>query len=498
MLKFNPRSRMTKTVMRFTYCATILALFIASCAPPADVADVSLLGTPTPEVTSTPYTSRPKYKPGELVEYIVQPGDTVPGLVGRFNTSEAEIMAANPIIPQDVSTLPIGMPMQIPIYYLPLWGSQFQIMPDATFINGPAAVSFDTQSFVDAYPGWLKDYKAYAGGENRSGAEIVDYVAINFSVSPRLLLTLLEYQAGALTQLEEPESDYTLGYIEPKSHKGMYLQLIWAANTLNNGYYGWRDGTLIEFDREDGSLERPDPWQNAATVGIQYYLSRTTSGITYERGIGPEGILDTYSQLFGDPWRGVDAHIPGLLRQPELQLPFPRGRTWTYTGGPHTGWGQGAPFAGIDFAPPSEYSGCFVADPQQFSTAVAHGVISRIDRGLVVLDLDMDGDERTGWSILYLHLATPEKAKLGAMLKKGDLVGYPSCEGGTSTGSHVHIARKYNGEWIPADSPIPFDMEGWIPKNGETAYEGTIVRNGIVVTASSVSNAYSQITASDQ
>ncbi len=498
MSTIKSKSRMTNPVMRFTYCVLILAFFIASCAPPAAVAQVSLLGTPPPEATSTPYTTRPKYKPGELVEYTVQTGDTIPGLAGRFNTSQAEIFAANPVIPQDVSTLPIGMPMQMPIYYLPLWGSQFQIIPDAAFINGPAAVNFDTKSFVDAYPGWIKDYRAYAGGANRSGAEIVDYVAINFSVSPRLLLALLEYQAGALTQLEEPDTDYTLGYIEPKSHKGMYLQLIWAANTLNNGYYGWRDGSLTEFDREDGTLERPDPWQNAATVGIQYYLSRTLSKSTYERAIGPEGLLDVYSELFGDPWTNVDAHIPGLLQQPEFLLPFPRGRTWTYTGGPHTGWGEGVPFAAVDFAPPSEYSGCFVTEPQQYSTAVADGVVSRLDRGLVVLDLDMDGDERTGWAIIYLHLATPGRAKLGAILSAGDSVGYPSCEGGTTTGTHVHIARKYNGEWIAADSPIPFDMEGWLPKNGENVYAGTFVRNGIIVTASSVSNAYSQITSREE
>ncbi|MBT7070146.1 MAG: LysM peptidoglycan-binding domain-containing protein [Anaerolineae bacterium] len=489
---------MRKTFTRNAYLTLLLALLFASCAPPVSVAQVSLLGTPTPEITSTPYTTRPTYKPGELVEYIVRSGDTIPGLAGRFNTSEAEIFAANPVVPQDVSTLPIGMPMQIPIYYLPLWGSQFQIMPDSVFINGPAATNFDTQSFVDAYPGWLKDYKSYASGENRSGAEIVDYVATNFSVSPRLLLALLEDQAGALTQTEEPKSEYTLGYIEPKSHKGMYLQLVWAANTLNNGYYGWREGKLTEFDREDGSIERPDPWQNAATVGIQYYLSRSLSGSAYERAIGPEGLLDTYSRLFGDPWANVDTHIPGLLQQPELLLPFPRGRTWTYTGGPHTGWGIGMPFAAIDFAPPSEFSGCFVTDPQQFATAMADSVVSRVDRGLIVLDLDMDGDERTGWSIIYLHLATPDRADLGAVLKAGDSVGYPSCEGGTTTGTHIHIARKYNGEWIAADSPVPFTMEGWVPQNGAAEYEGAIIRNGIVVTASSVSDAYSRITSRDE
>lgn len=489
--------RIPRYFLRNTHYLLTALFLLTSCAPSTPAAQIPFLAAPNPEITATPYIARPSYKPGELVEYTVQSGDTMPALAGRFNTTIDEIYAANPIIPHDVTTLPIGMPMQIPIYYLALWGSQFQILPNAAFINGPAAIGFDTQGFVDAYPGWLKDYKGYAGGENRSGAEIVNYVATNFSVSPRLLLVLLEYQSGALTQLEAPDTDYTLGYVDPLSHRGMYLQLIWAANTLNNGYYGWRNGTLTEFEHKDGRIERPDPWQNAASVGIQYYLSRILPKSAYERAIGPEGIWDTYLQLFGNPWAGGDEHIPGLLQQPDFLLPFPRSETWTYTGGPHTGWGEGIPFAAVDFAPPSETSGCFTTQPENYTAAVADAIVARIDRGVVVIDLDMDGDERSGWSLLYLHIATSGRPALGTLLKAGDAIGYPSCEGGKTTGTHVHIARKYNGEWIAADSPIPFNMEGWIPRNGTEAYQGTLSRDGFVITASPVSDMFSRVPAGD-
>jgi len=471
----------------------LFAFVLTSCVP--QNASFQFNATATPPIpTSTPYTSRPKYKPGELVDYIAQDGDTMPALAKRFNTSEEEIFEANPIIPRDVTTLPPGMPMEIPIYYLPLWGSQFQIISDSAFVNGPAAIDFDTQSFVDAYPGWLREYSEYAGKKDRNGAEIVDYVATNFSVSPRLLLALLEYQAGALTNPEKPDTPYPLEYIDPQSHSGMYLQLIWAANTLNNGYYGWRRGDLLEFDRLDSKLERPDPWQNAASVAIQYYFSRTQVGVAYEKAIGAEGLLETYTKLFGNPWSRQDILIPGSLKQPTLLLPFPRAETWTYTGAPHTAWGKGEPFAAVDFAPPSEVSGCFVTQPQHFTAAMANGMVTRVDRGVVILDLDMDGDERTGWVILYLHIATQGRPQLGTILNAGDPIGYPSCEGGKTTGTHIHIARKYNGEWILADSPLPFDMEGWIPHNGVAAYRGTLVKNGYTVKASSVSDARSQIT----
>ena len=108
-------------------------------------------------------------------------------------------MAANPIIPADATTMPPGLPMKIPIYFKALWASPFKIIPDAAYVNGPAQIGFNTSAFVASHPGWLKNYVAYAGGEYRTGGEIVDYVATNYSISPRLLLAVLEYSTGALS-----------------------------------------------------------------------------------------------------------------------------------------------------------------------------------------------------------------------------------------------------------------------------------------------------------
>ena len=174
---------------------------------------------------------------------------------------------------------------------------------------------------------------------------------------------------------------------------------------------------------------------------------------------------------------------------------MPRGSVWTYTGGPHTGWGVGAPFAGIDLAPPSTNSGCFTPTEDEFATAMAAGIVSRVDTGTVILDLDMDANERTGWALLYLHIATDDRVALGTILNSGDYIGYPSCEGGSSTGTHIHIARKYNGEWMIADSPVPFNMEGWITRSSGEAYEGTLVRNGFIIEASKVSDGFSRVPA---
>jgi LasA protease len=474
--------------------ALLLPLLISACAPaiPAELRSAAGESISAPAANAAPASKRPNYRPGELVDYTAQSGDTLPALAARFNTTLEEIRAANPFIPSDATTMPPGMPMQIPIYYLPLWADPYQILPDHAFVDSPTAIGFNTAAFIASQTGWLKNYRAYAGGEWRSGAGIVDYVATNFSVNPRLLLALLEYQSRALTEPRPPASPYVLGYAE-KYHASVYLQLVWAANILNNGYYGWRQGNLTTFDTTDGSQYRPDPWENAASVGLQYYFSRVMGGNDFAAAVGPLGLARVYRGLFNDPWQDPLTLIPGSLHQPELPLPFQSGQVWTYTGGPHTGWGQGEPFAGIDFAPPSERSGCFATKSENYIIAMGDGMIVRSETGLVALDLDGDGNERTGWVIIYLHLATEGRAPLGQEVRRGDPLGWPSCEGGRTTGTHIHLARKYNGEWIAADGPMSFNLDGWVAHNGTDAYAGTLTKAGLIVIACECSNAYSQI-----
>jgi murein DD-endopeptidase MepM/ murein hydrolase activator NlpD len=491
-------NRLSSHPQRWQSIFLVITLILSACNLPVEnphttpPASLPTITSPTPTIQPTPFATRPVYKPGQLVDYVAQDGDTLPALSARFNTTVDEILEANPFIPHDATTMPPGMPMKIPIYYRALWSDPYKIFPDDIFVNGPSLVGFNTAAFVASHPGWLKSYNVYASGRWRTGAEMVDLIATNYSISPRLLLAILEYQGGALSQPEPPVKKNLLGF-RRLYYESPYLQLIIGATTLNNGYYGWREGSLIEFDLRDGTLIRPDPWQNAASVAIQYYFSVIFSGDKYKIATGPHGLYQAYVDLFGDSWDDTPTLIPGSLQQPDLILPFPNGYTWTYTGGPHTGWGSGEPYSAIDFAPPSDKSGCFIPKDTDFAVAMADGLVVRSAVDGVVLDLDQDGDERTGWVIFYLHLATKDRAPLGSLLKAGDKIGYPSCEGGRVTGTHIHIARKYNGEWIPADGPLAFNMEGWLAHNGSQAYLGTLTNGGLTVIACVCSDKYSQI-----
>ncbi len=376
----------------------IFILALTACLPQGapDLTPAPPTQTPTAGPTSTPLPERPKYNPGELVDYVAQAGDTLPALAAHFNTSVPEIREANSQIPADATTMPPGMPMKIPIYYLPFWGTPFRILPDSQFVNGPSAIGFDTGAFVSSHAGWLKDYRAYVADANRTGAEIVDIVATNYSISPRFLLALLEFQTGALSQPVPPSGSYPLG-VTDYNYAGLYMQLIWAANILNVGYYGWQSGQLKEFQHPDSTIERPDPWQTAATVAFQYYISRSSSKEVYASAIGPNGLARIYRNLFGDPWLTDQSEKPYIgvsLQQPDLAFPFLDGETWSFTGGPHSGWGIAdlRPWAGIDFGPP-DVKGCVLHHPP----GGCHGGWCGGPFG------DRCGDGRPGWGWRRTH-----------------------------------------------------------------------------------------------
>jgi murein DD-endopeptidase MepM/ murein hydrolase activator NlpD len=206
------------------------------------------------------------------------------------------------------------------------------------------------------------------------------------------------------------------------------------------------------------------PTINAGTAGLQYFLAQFNSRAVWDLDVSQFGFLLTYNLLFGNPFDIQIANlIPSDLFQPPMQLPFEPGQTWSFTGGPHGGWDSG-----------SAWAGCVTSDA--WVVAIADGFIVRAHNGAVIQDLDNDGYEQTGWDILYMHIETRDRVQSGTYVYAGERIGHPSCEGGVSNGTHVHLARKYNGEWIPADGNLPFNLDGWISSGDGIEYDGFLTR----------------------
>jgi LasA protease len=461
---------------------------------PPPVATYTLFAVPAaPLSLPTPNPTRPFSADAQASAHLVQSGDTLLGIAVRYNTTVETLLALNTETLPNPDLLAVGQSIALPDQPL-LVGGDFKIIPDARLVRGPGAAAFDVTAFVAQQSGYIRSASDVIDGTTYNAAEIVQRVALEFSVDARLLLALLEYRSQWLSNPAPPpdQRQYPMGiteYPEGVGRRGLYRQLSWAANELNRGYYDWklRGRTVIEF--ADGARILLAPTLNAATVGVQSLFSRTDSPQAWQANVGPPGLYRTYYQYFGDPFaNALEPLVPPNLRQPDLALPFGPGEVWFFTGGPHGGWAGGSAWAAVDFAPPDVPNGnpCYVS--AYFVTAVADGVIARSGEGAVVLDLDGDGDESTGWTIFYLHLATQDRAPQGAQVRAGDVIGRASCEGGFSNATHLHLARRYNGEWIPvscelcdANTPRPnFVLGGWAFYGyAGQEYQGYAMRDGL-------------------
>jgi LasA protease len=415
--------------------------------------------------------------------YYTQSGDTLPVICIRFDVQSDRIAGASALPPAGL--LEPGTLVVIPDV-LESMGPKEITFPDSEVVYSPSALDFNTVSFVSDASGYLNDYREYLPGGWYTGAQLVERVAIENSVNPRLLLALLEYQSGWV--YGQPASlsatDYPMGYVNT-SYKGLYNQLSWAISQLSVGFYNWREGLLTELDFPAKTI-RIAPMLNAGTVAVQYLFSQLVDDPVRWMGVlnGSDSLTDLYQRMFGNPWlraETVEPLYPTTLTQPRLELPFGPGETWAFTGGPHSAWGPDGALAALDFAPQSEMPGCYQSE--EWITASAPGLVVRVDRGLVIVDLDGDGSEQTGWVLEYMHVATRDRVTVGTWLDTNDRIGHPSCEGGLATGNHVHIARKYNGEWILANGPVPFVLSGYTAHAGDKPYAGTLVKDGTVVTA---------------
>jgi len=414
-------------------------------------------------------------------EYVVQPGDTLHQIARRYAVSVNAIAKANRLDSADY--LDVGQVLSIPAPEPQATGPDFKIIPDSELVYGPTSASFDVAEFIKSRDGYLADYEEIVDDRTLSGAKIVKRVAEEFSMNPRLLLAMLEYLSGWVTQSDPAEAtlDYPIG-APGEWRSGLYYQLAWAADNLNRGHYLWRVNGLAAWVLADGNTIPIAPTINAGTAGVQHFFAQLLDQKAWKQAVSEEGFFATYNALFGYPFQfGFDPLIPADLSQPSLQLPFETGETWAFTGGPHGGWGSGSAWAALDFAPPGEALGCVQSDA--WVVAVADGLVVRTGNGAVIQDLDGDGLEQTGWTMLYMHVENRQRVSPGTYLKAGERVGHPSCEGGVSTGTHLHLARRYNGEWIPADQSLPFVIDEWVSVGLGNEYDGYLQKDGKTIEA---------------
>jgi len=466
---------------------------------PADNPTPTLYIQPTETLVPTPNVQQ------EPIVYHAQAGDTLSVVATHFGVGKDQIQS-NEELPQDSFINP-GTLLVIPQVLINTT-SNTHLLPDSEFVYSRAITDSDfpqdVVEFIQEAGGYLSEEREYEHSNLTSGGEILNNIAQNNSINPYLLLAMLEYQSNWV--FGQPQNlaqlKYPMGYVN-YDDAGLVRQLRWAVNQLSIGYYGWREGRLTEIILKNAQnptrnvSARIEPSLNAGTVALQYFYSQIYDSDEWIQALDDDtGFIITYEEMFGSPENRTQYEplFSHNLIQPQLELPFMPGVVWNYTGGPHGAWEREGSWSAIDFAPSGFRGEC--SRSYAYVTASAPGLVVRAEDGAVVINLNYNDNEHSGWVLLYLHIATDGRlVEAGDEVNTGDRLGHPSCEGGISTGTHVHMARKYNGEWMTADGPTPFVLSGWSVHNGSAVYKGSLSKPGeSLVTASSYSAPGSQIT----
>ncbi|MBM2843099.1 MAG: hypothetical protein HW404_936, partial [Anaerolineales bacterium] len=258
-----PQSGAARQATAVAVMQTIDAMAGPAAATPApNATDV-----PSPAPTRTPDWSTP----GAIFEYETIAGDALPAIAGRFGV-DAEQVVAGESLPVD-GYLPVGILLRIP-NALGAVSPGVPVLPDGEVVYSPAAI-FDVETFVRSAGGLLASYdEEIAPGKRLSGTAIVQTVAQELSVNPRLLLGLIEYRSGWVYGFPaDGQADaYPLGF-RIAGRRGLYQELLIAATQLNRGYYGWREGTLVEARFDDETTLRFHPGLNPGSVALMHLIA---------------------------------------------------------------------------------------------------------------------------------------------------------------------------------------------------------------------------------
>ena len=317
--------------------------------------------SPTPNATRAAIAARQTEE-----QYTVQAGDYLSQIGQRFGVSASEIAAANSFTVTD--QIYPGQVLRIPVPAANDFGSDYKILPDSAFVYGPGSVGFNLEAFIQAYGGYLAHYTQDVPGidldgssqaRTLTGAQVIQTVAQRYSIDPRLLLALLDYESGWVRKAQPGDNSlpYPLGDVTP-GREGLFLQLTGAARKLNYGYYAWRAGGILSWGFADGSVKLIAGGLNPGTTGVQAYFAGLLSPADWTKAVSADGFSQTYRELFGNPFQeAVEPLVPPDLVQPTLQLPFEPGKEWSFTGGPHAAWDTGSAWGGARLRPAWQRAG---------------------------------------------------------------------------------------------------------------------------------------------
>ncbi|MCF2825951.1 MULTISPECIES: M23 family metallopeptidase [unclassified Pseudoalteromonas] len=264
--------------------------------------------------------------------------------------------------------------------------------------------------------------------------EVLLHYAGYASINPKLLLALMELESGVISNPDKQSLSAPFGKL---SHEqGFDAQVKDVALNLSARYYAFQKL------RDEGKAKKL-PAVNEATVALAD-LTHTSAN----------KLLDTYQTLFNgeslalkadrniafSEWASTQAVSAASF---SMSFPWPSGYAW-YSGGAHSNTGSGYPYSSLDF---NNGSGGWGSNTPWVQAAHG-GTVTRYSA------CNIRVTHSSGYSTQYYHMEslqynTGDVISAGAWLGRyADDKATALCQGGQSTGPHVHFSLLYNGGHI--------------------------------------------------
>ena len=279
--------------------------------------------------------------------------------------------------------------LQLPSVALPL--------NDDLFLYGRDAEAFDLEAYLALNAPALRDKSEYL--EHWSGY---------YSINPKVLLTLMAMQSGPLGAPDERALAAPLG--------------------------------------EDGL--------NAASAALLGLLREGAKASAVQGGNPLGAYAQTFQRLFGTPAAELLQPRNRVARQIQakaalappsnlMQLPWRQGYSWQPNGA-HSNTGSGYPYSSFD----ASY------DWPRWGSATYSVVAAHAGTVRVLSRCQVRVTHPSGWATNYYHMDQIQVSngqQVSADTKLGVYAGNINtalCEGGSSTGPHLHFSLLYNGAFV--------------------------------------------------
>ena len=300
-------------------------------------------------------------------------------------------------------------------------------------------------------------------------AEIISHYAGYSSISPKLLIALMEQESGLISVNKSlANTARPFGVLSSKS--GFREQVEDISSRLATEFY--KGHSYAQTGVNEKLTTDSDAVKAVRAILAPKYSSNADKAMKASETAHSKAVValgQTYNKLFGEADHQVKSSSAKQQKIANIddyfQLPYLVGETWR-NGGTHTNNGSGSyPQSSLDFNNGGRWGDNL---RHIWVTAAAPGTVKY--HSSCFMEVIHEG----GWSTTYYHLDNIQYGTNTNVDRNTRIANYASskgqalCNGGQSTGPHLHFSLKRNGQFYHLDG---VKLSGYKVDAGRNSYD---------------------------